>query len=218
MTGTNVNKRTRRITDETTVCHNRVSKYVNCNEFGVIRDELRCASSTDCRIHNIKDVILRSASEKNRDRTNLLNEKYILRWECDGKDGVELIKECTKGNKVKSITEKISHETALRIIERSAKWLCSSLSPLIRELGVKMTTERLRPESVMSFERESFTIENRLHITADLGIVMCDYDSSVGIDSMTRGEPVDNNICLLQVNYDRIIPEHISSLIGIKAN
>ncbi len=213
-----MNKRTRRIADEITVCHNRMSKYVNCNEFGAIRDELRCASSTDCRIHNIKDVILRSASEKNRDRTNLLNEKYILRWGCDGKDGVELIKECTKGNKVKSITEKISHETALRIIERSTKWLCSSLSPLIRELGVKMTTERLRPESVMSFERESFTIEKRLHITADSGIVMCDYDSSLGIDGMTKGEPVDNNICLLQVNYDRIIPDYISSIIGLKAN
>ncbi len=216
MVRSGVNKRA--ASNEIAVCHNRVSKYVNCVEYDAIRDELRCASSTDCKLHNIKDVILRSATEKNRDRTNILNEKYILRWECGGNDGVELIKECTKGNKVKSITEKISHETALHIIERSTKWLCSSISPLIRELGVKMTTERLRPESVMNFERESFIIENRLHITCDSGIVMCDYDSRVGIENIVNSDPVDNNVCLLQINYDRIIPEYISSIIGIKAN
>lgn len=218
MTGSYVNKRTRRVADEATFCHNRVSKYVNSEDLVVIRDELRSAPSTECEIHNIKDVILRAGTEKRRDNTNLLNEKYILRWSMSEKDDIELIKECTNGSKVKSMREKITSETALRIIDRSTKWLCASISPLIRELGVKMTTERLRPESVMSFERESFTVENRLHITADSGIVMCDYDGSVGIDDAVRGEPVDTSVCLLQVNYERIIPEHISSLIGIKAN
>jgi hypothetical protein len=71
----------------------------------------------------------------------------------------------------------------------------------------------------MSFERESFLIENRLRITADHGIVMCDYDEKEGIEQHSRlVEPVDNSVCLLQINYDRVIPEHISSLIGIKAN
>ena len=205
-------------TDESTVCLNRVSKYIDCNEFSTIRENLLSSASTVCEIHNIKDVILKSSTEKNKDRTNLLNEKYILRWAHGTEDEVELIKECSKGRLVKSITEKISVETALRIVDRSTKWLCTSISPLLREVGVKMTTERLRPEAVMSFDRESFNIENRLKITADSGIVLCDYDEALNVENFKSTEPVDKNVCLLQVNYDRIIPDHISSLIGIKAN
>lgn len=198
------------------VCHNRVSKYLNCDEYSVIRNELKDAGSV-YELHNVKDVILKGIGDKND--TNALNEKYILRWQNNDKDSVLLIKESTKGSKVKAITEKISYETAQRVIELSTKWLCASISPLIRELGVKMTTERVRPQSVMSFERESFLVENRLRITADSAISLCDYNA-VGELSQSSFiyEPVDNNICLLQVNFDRIIPEHISSLIGIKAN
>ena len=214
MTGSCFDKK-RKASAESTVCHNRVSKYLNCDEYRAIRNELYSAG-TVCEINNVKDVILKGAGDKN-DR-NALNEKYILRWSRNDKEDVLLIKECTKGSKVKAITEKINYETALHIIERSAKWLCTSISPLIRELGVKMTTERLRPESVMSFERESFVIENRIRITADSSIILCDYNEMTGVEKHgLLAEPVDRNICLLQVNYDRIIPEHISSLIGIKA-
>ena len=213
------NEKTKKLSEKSTFCHNRVSKYINCDEFSTIRGELRESVGSVCEIHSVKDVILRGAGEKIKSSPNMLNEKYILRWTCDNKDDVVLIKECTKGSKVKAITEKINYETAARIIDRSTKWLCTSLSPLIRELGVKMTTERLRPDSVMSFERESFLIENRLRITADHGIQMCDYDEKEGIEQHSRlVEPVDNSVCLLQINYDRVIPEHISSLIGIKAN
>ncbi len=214
MTGSCIEKGKQR--QNSTVCHNRVSKYLNCDEYSVIRNELKDAGSV-YELHNVKDVILKGVGDKSD--ANALNEKYILRWQNNDKDSVLLIKESTKGSKVKAITEKINYETAQRVIELSTKWLCTSISPLIRELGVKMTTERIRPQSVMSFERESFLVENRLRITADSDISLCDYNA---IGELSQNpfiyEPVDKNICLLQVNFDRIIPEHISSLIGIKAN
>lgn len=203
---------------ENTVCQNRISKYINCEDFSAIRDELRTSSCSICEIRNVKDVIFRSGTEKNKGRTNLLDEKYILRWRNDNHNDIELIKECSNGGRVKSITEKISTEAVKRIFGRSTKWLCTSISPLLREFGIKMTTERLRPESVMSFERESFDIENRLFITADSGIVLCDYKKELAMEDIKKSDPIDKNICLLQINYDRIIPENISSLIGIKAH
>ena len=207
-----------KLADKSQVCLNRISKYVSRDDFSLIRDELRIAPCTTYKLDRVNDVIFRSGTEKNKDRTNLLNEKYILRHTFCDEAQVELIKECSRGGMVKSITEKISAETALRIIERSTKWLCTSISPLLRELGVKMTTERLRPEEIVSFSRESFNIENRLCITADSSISLCGYKEGLDLDRMRKSEPVDDSICLLQINYERIIPEYISSLIGIKSH
>ena len=142
-----------------------------------------------------------------------------MRFPENDKESAVLIKECTKGIKIKQIIEPINYETVLRIIDRSTKWLCSSISPLIRELGVKMTTERLRPDTVMSFERESFVVGSKVNITADSGISMCEYELVEGTKPENiKSDPVDSNVCLVQVNYERIIPESVTKLIGIKAN
>ena len=198
-------------------CHNRVSKYVNRSEYDSIKKELTSSGGITCEKTSVKDIIL--SGDTGKHGANDTKEKYIVRFPENDKESAVLIKECTRGIKIKQIIEPINYETVLRIIDRSTKWLCSSISPLIRELGVKMTTERLRPDTVMSFERESFVVGSKVNITADSGISMCEYELVEGTKPENiKSDPVDSNVCLVQVNYERIIPESVTKLIGIKAN
>lgn len=219
---TTVLKSKQKQSDEIAVCHNRVSKYMNHSDYNKIHGKLCGVSMSVDKKTGIKDIILRGKKniEKQNGRDIAPSEKYIVRFPDSGNCNALLIKECSKGNKIKELTEPISHETAMRIIERSTKWLCSSLSPLIRELGVKMTTERLQPDTVVKFDREYFTVDNRIKITADSGIALTEYAGNYDSFCLSNdyAEPLDGSVCLLQVNYERIIPEYISSLIGLRVH
>lgn len=207
----------RKTKQEGLLCHNRVSKYVNRNEYDLIKEGLALTGNITYEKSSVNDIVLSGCSV--RASASDTKEKYIVRFSKKDGEKTYLIKECSKGSKIKQIIEPISYETVLRIVDLSTKWLCSSISPLIRELGVKMTTERLRPETVMSFERESFSLGNRLKITADNDISVCQYESIKELFPKKRDFVVaDNDICLVQINYERIIPDDISKLIGIKAN
>lgn len=202
---------------ENLLCHNRISKYINNSEYDTIRTELTSSGTVLSEKQPVKDIIF--SGNNSRTVAGDTKEKYILRFPANDKDKAVLIKECAKGSKIKQIIEPITYETVLRIVERSTKWLCSSTSLLLRELGVKMTTERLRPDTVMSFERESFVIGSKVNITADSKISMLEYENAVGVaPDKIQTDPVDSNICLVQVNYERIIPEDVSKLIGLKGN
>ncbi|MBE6622996.1 MAG: hypothetical protein E7621_02285 [Ruminococcaceae bacterium] len=207
----------RKTKQEGLLCHNRVSKYVNRNEYALIKENLALSGDVTYEKSSVNDIILSGCSI--RSASSDTKEKYFVRFSKKDGDKTYLIKECSKGSKIKQIIEPINYETVLRIVDLSTKWLCASISPLIRELGVKMTTERLRPETVMSFERESFSVGNRLQITADNDISVCEYESANDLFPKKREFIVaDNDICLVQINYERIIPDDISKLIGIKAN
>lgn len=203
-------------------CHNRVSKYFNSSDYRVLKRKLVAADDVPCSAEYVKDVIFRGKSGSDHARANGLREKYIVRFPKRDADEAILIKECTDdGGKVKEVTQPISGETARKIISCSTRWLCASVSPLLHELGVKMTTDGLRPDTVMRFLHESFQVDSRVSITADSDIALCEYGEAQGdadpANESLNYESVDRDVCIVQVNYERIIPERISALIGIKA-
>lgn len=212
-------RNTKKKGEDIAFCHNRISKYINKNEYSDLRKKLCGAIEEGAERYKIKDIVLRGSAKKDLGRSNVLNEKYIVRFSDSDKNKAFLIKESAMGNKIKEVIEHISYETAMRIVENSTKWLCSSTSPLIRELGVKMTTEILRPDAVISYDRESFKIDNRINVTADSCITLCEYDAGNFelCSDCAEKDPVDGSICLLQINYERIIPEYLAWLIGIKS-
>lgn len=202
-----------------TACHNRVSKYINSPDYGIIRQELTATGVSEYTAHPVKDVIFRGTHEKDAGSRGAVSEKYIVRCTDDKQQQIYLIKESTLGNKIKEIIQPISRETAQRVFECSTKWLCSSISPLIRELGVKMTTSRFSPDSVVGFQRECFGIGGKVKITADSGISIREFSSDAfSQGSICESQTLDSGICLLQINYERIIPEYIASILKLKDN
>lgn len=203
--------------EKTPRSHNRVSKYVNRQSYGRIRDELTDAGLSHVESYPVKDILLRSAGgDKVRGRGNSLSEKFIIRCISADEPRYFLLKECTKGNQIKELCEPITHEVALRIMERSTRWLCASSSPLVHEIGVKMVTDRLVPDTIIRYTRECFDLSPKTTITADSGISLSEYNLSDAFTASSTEEPVDRDTCLLQVNYERIIPESISYIIGLK--
>lgn len=198
----------------TTECHNRVSKYVTNENYEQFRAQLSHHSQTPAKSYRVNDVILRGKEQNSISGFKDYSEKYIVRTL--GKDEMLLIKEASMGNKVKETVIPISSETAEQILEGHTKWLCASISPILRELGVKMTTARFSPDAVLNFIRECFTINGKLKITADSSISVSDFcPGGVLCPSGVNLEPVDSGIRLLQINYDRIIPEFITSMFKI---
>ena len=206
-------------TENTPRSHNRVSKYVNRKSYGRIRDELTDAGMSHVASFPVKDILLRSAGEKVRTRGgDTLSEKFLIRCLNMGESRYFLIKECSKGNQVKEICEPITQEIALKIMERSTRWLCACSSPLVHEVGVKMVTDRLIPDTIIQYTRECFDLNPKTTITADSGISLSEYNAADALTSASNEEPVDRDTCLLQVNYERIIPENISYIIGLKSH
>lgn len=203
---------------QTTTSHNRVSKYVNQKNYGKIRAELTDAGLSKAESMPVKDIILRgNSTDRMTGENGISTEKFIIRC-CDiRRPQYFLIKECTKGTQIKETHESISYETALRIIERSTKWLSASSQPLVHEIGVKMVTDRLIPDTIIQYDRECFNLNPKTTITADSGIALSEYSFNDAFSSnVALDEPVDNDTCLLQINYERIIPENISYIIGLK--
>ncbi len=196
-------------------CHNRVSKYLGNESYKKIKKELTSTSSTPVVRHNITDFVLKSDHSKKLCED--IFEKYIVRFLDEDKNKAYLIKECTKGTRIKEIIEPISFETSARILDKSTKWLAASPSPLVHELGVKMTTDRIAPESVIQFDRDLFELDKRINITADSEILLSEYENTKPAHK-PKFEAISNDTCILQVNYERIIPEHIMSILGIKNN
>lgn len=198
--------------------HNRVSKYVNQKNYGRIRDELTDAGLSKAESMPVKDIILRgSGNDRMASKGTISTEKFIIRC-CDIQHPQYfLIKECTKGTQIKETHESISYETALRIIERSTKWLSASSQPLVHEIGVKMVTDRLTPDTIIQYDRECFNLNQKTSITADSAISLSEYSFNDAFSqNVAIDEPVDNDTSLLQINYERIIPENISYIIGLK--
>ena len=101
-------------------------------------------------------------------------------------------------------------------MERSTKWLCASSTALVHEIGVKMVTDRLIPDTVIQYHRECFDLNPKTTVTADSGISLSEYNPTEAFTSVSSEEPVDRDTCLLQINYERIIPENISYICGLK--
>ena len=80
-----------------------------------------------------------------------------------------------------------------------------------------MITDRLAPDTIIQYDRECFDLNHKTNITADSSISLSEYSFSDAFSTKGMAEdPVDRDTCLLQVNYERIIPENISYIIGLK--
>ncbi len=194
-------------------CHNRVSKYLGNDCYQKIKNELSNASSSPVVRHSITDLTLKSNYDRRLNED--ISEKYIVRFLDNDKNKAYLIKECTKGSRIKEVIEPINYETSVRILDRSVKWLTSSPSALVHELGVKMTTDRITPENMIRFDRDIFELDRRINITADTGIALSNCEKTE-FTKKPNFESVSDNTCILQINYERIIPENIVAILGIK--
>ena len=113
----------------------------------------------------------------------------------------------------------ISAADCRRILEGDRNWLSSdgSLPPLLQELGFKMTTQMLRPKTVVSYRREAYIYgPGNVRITFDKEVAGCLSPQSYLEPKYGETAPLrltNPNTMILEVKYDEFLPDIISGII-----
>ena len=123
-----------------------------------------------------------------------------------------------KKMKVKSLTAKLSEpitkEQCIKIIEGDIEWLRSSEKALLRELYQKMKHEQFKPKTIVDYVREAYIFK--------AGNVRVTFDKSVSsglksTDFLNKDLPTAGtlNCTILEIKYDAFLPEIINDIIQV---
>ncbi|MGN0734872.1 MAG: polyphosphate polymerase domain-containing protein [Anaerovoracaceae bacterium] len=85
--------------------------------------------------------------------------------------------------------------------------------PLVRELGIKMQTQLLRPKSAVRYRREAFVYgPGNVRVTLDTELLSCSEPELFFSEKTAGWMPVPGAV--LEVKYDRYLPQIIEQLLG----
>ena len=143
-------------------------------------------------------------------------EKFRIRIYNNNTSLIKLEKKVKLNGLCKKESEIISINEYYKIISNDIDWMKYSSKALIRELYLKMKLELLKPKMIVEYIRTPFVYSGcNLRITFDRKI-----KSSVNdIDILNFDMPLiskDENIIIMEIKYDKFIPDYIKKLIKLK--
>lgn len=117
---------------------------------------------------------------------------------------------CLKGSEV------ISKDEVISLLSGDFSFLKNPQKPLFSELYFKMTTEALRPKTLVDYTREAFTYPaGNVRVTLD-------YDIKTGLsctdfcDFTCPTVPSLPSPVILEVKYDEFLPDIVKSAVALK--
>ncbi len=142
--------------------------------------------------------------------------KYRIRMYNSDPSVIFLEKKIKKYDGGRKLRFPLSREEAKKIIDGDYDFLLNKESGLCREFYSRLVSG-LRPAAVIDYRRAAFySPQGNVRITLDDNI----YSSTAISDFFSpvfRGTPLKGeHPCILEVKYDRFLPDHIRKLIGLK--
>lgn len=137
-------------------------------------------------------------------------EKFRIRFYNMDSGFVRLEKKSKKEGLCLKRSAVLTKEQAEKIIAEDTSFLEHSEEPLLRELYIKMLTEKLRPKIIVDYKRRAYVFPyGNVRVTFD-------YDISSSYDpenffGETSKIPVPNEI-ILEVKYDEFLPQIIADI------
>ena len=118
------------------------------------------------------------------------------------------------GNLIQKSACRISRELAEALIEGDASALLGAEDPLLQDLYIEMRHKLLRAKTLVDYTREAFVhpVEN-VRITFDTALAACPGSVDLFNKSLLTLSPLDDAREILEVKYDRYLPDYISSLL-----
>ncbi|MDO9534436.1 MAG: polyphosphate polymerase domain-containing protein [Bacillota bacterium] len=145
-----------------------------------------------------------------------IKEKFRIRFYNHNHSFIRLekkIKYFGKGTKLKATLTK---EDVQSILSGEIGFLRDSDQALLRELYLRIKTERLLPRTVVDYMREAY-----LHPAGNVRITM-DFDIKASISStdlfdedLPTASAIDKGLCILEVKYDGFLPEFIQDIVQL---
>ena len=160
---------------------------------------------------NVSDKALREKV----DGVNI-REKFRIRYYNGDTSVIHLEKKSKIGGLGNKQSVNLTAEEARWIVDGKLDWMLHSERPLVRELYVKMTTEGLRPKTIVDYTREPFVYgPGNVRVTLDYNI-----RTGLGCTDFLNPDcptiPVGNAPIILEVKWDEFLPEVIRSVVQLE--
>ena len=143
-------------------------------------------------------------------------EKFRIRYYNNDTSVINLEKKSKIGGLGNKQSANLTAEEAQWIADGKLDWMLHSNRPLVQELYVKMTTEGLRPKTIVDYIREPFIYgPGNVRVTLD-------YDIRTGLSCIDFLNPdcptipAGDDKIILEVKWDEFLPEIIRDAVQLE--
>ena len=195
---------------------------INYSDLLAIRQRLSVVAKRDVHAVNGK-YLIRSlyfdnmADKALREKLNGISnrEKFRIRYYNGDTSVIRLEKKSKIGGLGNKQSANLTAEEAQWIVDGKLDWMLHSERPLVQELYVKMTTQGLRPKTIVDYVREPFIYgPGNVRVTLDYdirtGLSCVDFLNPECATVAVPGDPI-----ILEVKWDEFLPEIIRDAVQL---
>lgn len=199
--------------------------YINYFDYIIISNRLKQVMENDSYADENGEYKVRSLYFDNyndkvlKEKLNGVNhrDKYRIRLYNDDASFIRLEKKSKINGLCKKISSRISEDEVRLILDDKIDFLNTSNNALFKELFEKMSTDFLRPKTIVDYTRESYVYNTgNVRITFDKSIRSALNSTNVLSSALPTIETLGSNFIVLEVKYDEFLPELIADMLQIK--
>ncbi|MBE7000009.1 MAG: polyphosphate polymerase domain-containing protein [Ruminococcaceae bacterium] len=152
------------------------------------------------------------------EKINGVNRREKFRIRCYNNDPAttrleKKYKEAGLGSKT---TAPLTFDEVESLLAGNTDWMAAHPSPLVRELAHKMTTQGLRPKTLVDYTREPYVFApGNVRVTLDYAI-RTGLSSTDFTDPNAVTLPVPEDPVILEVKWDDFLPDLVRDLIQLE--
>lgn len=195
---------------------------INLSDMITLRQRLRAVAKNDVHVINgayeIRSLYFDNLSDKAlREKLDGVNkrEKFRIRYYNKDTSFIHLEKKSKNGGLGTKESAVLTKEQAQAIVDGDYTWMAHIRDPLIEELHYKMTTQQLRPKTIVDYTREPYIF------SADNVRITMDYDIRTGLlcTDFLNPEcvtiPAGDAPIILEVKWDAYLPDIIRDAVQL---
>ena len=195
---------------------------INLADMITLRQRLQAVAQADVHAVNgayeIRSLYFDNISDKAlREKLDGISrrEKFRIRYYNGDTSLIHLEKKSKIGGLGTKDTTILTEEEAQAIVDGDYTWMAHVQEPLIKELHYKMTTQQLRPKTIVDYTREPYIFSaGNVRVTLDYNIrtgLMCtDFLNSECVTIPAGDAPI-----ILEVKWDAYLPDIIRDVIQL---
>lgn len=198
-------------------------QQINYSEYLMLRNRLQVLIPHDNNAGESGTYKIRSLYFDNMDDKALREkiyginrrEKFRIRYYNDDFSYIKLEKKSKINGLCKKEAVRLTQEEAEKIVDGDISWMRDREEKLLQEFYTKMTTQMLRPKTIVDYEREPFVFgPGNVRITIDKNIrtgLTANRLFDRELPTVTAGNPM----ILLEVKYDAFLPDIIADAVQL---
>ncbi len=199
--------------------------YINYQDYLIIRSKISNFLTLDKNVYKdsfeykIRSIYFDNFNNKVLEEKLLgLNkrDKFRIRLYNDDDSFIRLEKKSKINGLCKKISEPITKDEVLKIINNDIEFLIKSQKQLFQDLYIKMKTEFLKPKTIVDYEREAYIYKiGNVRITFDKNLRTGIVSNDIFNKELCTISPINKDYIVLEVKYDEFLPEFILNLIQL---